>query len=192
MSTTDPAEHSQQVTTDTAALRRRQPRPGDLAVEIRTLLAAAGLPCADPDADRVRAVGYTVTATGGGSATLEWFASRSLRATASDEQIRGIPFGHSALLHNEAKRHMHAAAHGLLAALGYQSSWTPDQLVCVAPERRSEPTVLAADVSRIVAELGNARLLPHAEPGTDELAGDNEDAPVAPPAQPDEPAPPTE
>jgi len=44
MHTTDP---SQKASVDTAALRRRQPRPGDLADEIRTLLAAAGLSCAD-------------------------------------------------------------------------------------------------------------------------------------------------
>lgn len=190
MHASDPAEHSQTPSTSPATLRRRQPRPGDLSAEIRTLLSAAGLPCADPDADRVRAVGFTITLTGNGSATLEWFASRSLRTTASDEQIRGIPFGHSALLHSEAKRHMHAAAHGLLAALGYQSSWTQDQLVSVAAERRSEPTTLAADVKRIVAELGTARPLPDAAPDTGERAGDNDDTPAAEPAQPDEPAPP--
>lgn len=188
MNAADPAERSQTATTDTS-LRRRQPRPGELATEIRTLLAAAGLPCADPDSDRVRAVGFTVTPTGSGSATLEWFASRSLRTTASDEQIRGIPFGYSALLHSEAKRHMHSAAYGLLTALGYQSSWTPDQLVAVAAERRSEPTTLAADVTRIVAELGNARLLPESELSTDEAAGDDASAAYLP--KPDEPAPPT-
>ena len=61
--------------------------------------ASAGLPCAKPDAERSRAVGFAVTAADGGDTVLEWFASQSLRAAAADEQVRGIAYGHAVLAH---------------------------------------------------------------------------------------------
>lgn len=68
-----------------AQFRRRSPARGPLALEIRTLLAAAGLPEADSD-DRDRAHGVVVTDRGE-SVGLEWFTSRSLRRAAADEQL---------------------------------------------------------------------------------------------------------
>ena len=97
--------------------RRRPPARGPLGLEIRTLLAAAGLPEAD-DNDRYRSYGVVVTDRIE-SVTVEWFVSRSLRRAAADEQLRGLPMAAADRAHEAARRHLHAALFGILSEVGY-------------------------------------------------------------------------
>src|SRR5206468_389050 len=80
------------MTTDTGSLRRRPPAAGELAAELRTVLTAAGLPCADPDAERASAVGLLIANGEGGTAEAEWFISQTGRAAAASEQTLGVPY----------------------------------------------------------------------------------------------------
>lgn len=142
----------------TSAQHRRQPSSrGPLRLEIRTLLAAAGLPEADND-DRYRAHGVLVTDRGE-SVGVEWFVSRSLRRAAADEQLRGWPMGMADRAQEAARRHLHAALFGILTEVGYlvdaDPADTPGAL-SVRAGRVSTPTTLAADIRRILADLGGA------------------------------------
>jgi hypothetical protein len=134
--------------------RRRPPARGPLALEIRTLLAAAGLTEADSD-DRYRAHGVVVTDRGE-SVGVEWFTSRSLRRAAADEQLRGRPMGAADRAHEAARRHLHAAVFGILSEVGFlveaDPADTPGALT-VRAGRISTPTTLAADIKRILADL---------------------------------------
>ncbi|MGQ4363559.1 hypothetical protein [Streptomyces sp. SAS_272] len=117
-------------------------------------MAAAGLPEADTD-DRYRAHGMMVTDRGD-SVGVEWFTSRSLRRAAADEQLRGWPMGAADRAHEAARRHLHAALFGILSEVGYlveaDSTDTPGALT-VRVGLISTPTVLAADIRRILADL---------------------------------------
>lgn len=138
-------------------MRRRPPPPGPLVSEIRTVLAAAGLPCPDT-AERDRAHGAMVTANGD-AAIIEWFVSRSLRSSAADEQLRGIPAGLSGRAHEAARRHLHGALVGILADAGYavhEQSMPGGDALTVEVLRGGGPTTLAADVRRIIAHLESA------------------------------------
>ncbi|MFI1734072.1 hypothetical protein ACH40E_33640 [Streptomyces acidicola] len=136
-----------------------------MALEIRTLLAAAGLPEADSD-DRYRAHGMVVTDRGE-SVGVEWFTSRSLRRTAADEQLRGWPMGAADRAHEAARRHLHAAVFGILSEVGYlveaDPADTPGALTVRAGQIPT-PTTLAADIRRILADLRSVHEGPE-EPG---------------------------
>jgi len=137
--------------------RRRPPIRGPLGLEIRTLLAAAGLPEADND-DRYRAHGVVVTDSGE-SVGVEWFTSRSLRRAAADEQLRGWPMATADRAHEAARRHLHAALFGILSEVGYLveagPADTPGALT-VQVGRISAPTTLVADIKRILADPHDA------------------------------------
>ncbi|MDQ0761491.1 hypothetical protein [Streptomyces canus] len=124
-------------------------------MEIRTLLAAAGLPEAGND-DRYRAHGFVVTDSGE-SVGVEWFTSRSLRRAAADEQLRGWPMAAADRAHETARRHLHAALFGILSEVGYlveaYPADTPGALT-VRAGPVSTPATLAADIRRILADLG--------------------------------------
>lgn len=128
-----------------------------MGLEIRTLLAAAGLPEADSD-DRYRAHGVVVTDSGE-SVGVEWFASRSLRRAAAHEQLRGCPMEAADRAHEAARRHLHAALFGILSELGYlveaDPTDTPGALT-VRAGQISTSTTLAADIRRILADLPDA------------------------------------
>ncbi|MGW0565999.1 hypothetical protein [Streptomyces tauricus] len=125
-----------------------------MAAEIRTLLASAGLPEADSD-DRYRAHGVVVT-DNSESVGVEWFTSRSLRRAAADEQLRGWPMGAADRAHEAARRHLHAAMFGILSEVGFlveaDPADTPGALT-VRAGRVSTPTMLAADIRRILADI---------------------------------------
>lgn len=137
----------------TSAQHRRRPSShGPLRLEIRTLLAAAGLPEADND-DRYRAHGVLVTDRGE-SVGVEWFTSRSLRRAAADEQLRGWPMGAADRAHEAARRHIHAALFGILTEAGYLVEADPPDTpgaLSVRAGRVSTPATLAADIRRILA-----------------------------------------
>ncbi|MFJ3209179.1 hypothetical protein [Streptomyces flaveolus] len=138
--------------------RRRPPHRGPLGLEIQTLLAAVGLPEAD-DSDRYRAHGVVVTDLGE-SVRVEWFVSRSLRRTAADEQMRGLPMAPADRAHEAARRHLHAALFGILSEVGYLVETRPaDALgaLSVHAGQVSTPTTLAADLKRMLAELNDHR-----------------------------------
>jgi len=134
--------------------RRRSPTRGPLGLEIRTILAAAGLPEADND-DRYRAHGVVVTDSGE-SVGVEWFTSRSLRRAAADEQLRGWPMAAADRAHEAARRHLHAALFGILSEVGYLVEADPADApgaLTVRASRISTQTTLAADIRRILADL---------------------------------------
>lgn len=134
--------------------RLQPPARGPLRLEIRTLLAAAGLPEADSD-DRYRAHGVLVTDRGE-SVGVEWFVSRSLRRAAADEQLRGWPMGTADRAQEAARRHLHAALFGILTELGYLVEADPPDTpgaLSVRAGRVSTPTTLTADIRRILADL---------------------------------------
>ncbi|MEU7365987.1 hypothetical protein AB0B92_10410 [Streptomyces hygroscopicus] len=134
--------------------RRRPPHRGPLVLEIRTLLAAAGLPEAN-NSDRYRAHGVVVTDLGE-SVRVEWFVSRSLRRTAADEQMRGLPIATADRAHESARRHLHAALFGILSEVGYLVETHPSDALgalSVRVGRVSTPTTLVADLKRMLAEL---------------------------------------
>ena len=139
----------------TSAQHRRQPPSrGPLRLEIRTLLAAAGLPEADND-DRYRAHGVLVTERGE-SVGVEWFVSRSLRRAAADEQLRGWPMATAARAQEAARRHLHAALFGILTEIGYLVEADPPDTpgaLSVRAGRVITPATLAADIRRILADL---------------------------------------
>lgn len=140
-----------------AHYRRRSPTRGPLTLEIRTLLAAAGLPEADSD-DRHRAHGILVT-DHGESVGVEWFVSRSLRRAAADEQLQGWPMGGADRAHEAARRHLHAALFGILSEMGYLVETDPADspgALTVRAGKLSTPTTLATDIKRILAELHGA------------------------------------
>lgn len=141
--------------------RRRSPTRGPLGLEIRTLLAAAGLPEADND-DRYRAHGVVVTDSGE-SVGVEWFTSRSLRRAAADEQLRGWPMATADRTHEAARRHLHAALFGILSEVGYLVEADPTGApgaLTVRAGRISTPTTLVADIRRILADLHDAEERP--------------------------------
>ncbi|MDF3141356.1 MULTISPECIES: hypothetical protein [unclassified Streptomyces] len=122
-----------------------------MGLEIRTLLAAAGLPEAD-DNDRYRSYGVAVTDRDE-SMGVEWFVSRSLRRTAADEQLRGLPMAAADRAHEAARRHLHAALFGILSEVGYLVETDPAGALTVRAARVPTPTNLAADIKRILAGL---------------------------------------
>ncbi len=138
-----------------SAQHRLQPPPrGPLRLEIRTLLAAAGLPEADSD-DRYRAHGVLVTDRGE-SVGVEWFTSRSLRRAAADEQLRGWSLGAADRAQEAARRHLHAALFGILTEMGYLVEADPPDTpgaLSVRAGRVVTPATLAADIRRILADL---------------------------------------
>ncbi|WP_151478277.1 hypothetical protein [Streptomyces albicerus] len=129
-----------------------------MGLEIRTLLAATGLPEAD-DNDRYRAHGVVVTDLGE-SVSVEWFVSRSLRRTAADEQLRGLPMAVADRAHEAARRHLHAALFGILSEVGYLVETDPagtTSALSVRAGRVSMPTTLVADIKRILADLHDSQ-----------------------------------
>jgi hypothetical protein len=138
----------------TAEHRRKPPAPGPLARELRTLLAAAGLPQSDTD-QRDRAHGLVITDKGD-TAVIEWFVSRSLRRAAADEQLRGIPMAAAGHAHESARRHLHGAVFALLIDAGYRidsEHVNGTGGLLVHAQRNGDPTTLAADLRRIIADL---------------------------------------
>ncbi|WP_128375195.1 hypothetical protein [Streptomyces cavernae] len=92
----------------------------------------------------------------GESVSVEWFVSRSLRRTAADEQLRGLPMAAADRAHEAARRHLHAALFGILSEVGYLVETDPAgamSALSVRAGRVSMPTTLVADVKRILADL---------------------------------------
>ncbi|WP_416981490.1 hypothetical protein [Streptomyces sp. T028] len=125
-----------------------------MGLEIRTILAAAGLPEAD-DNDRYRSYGVAVTDRDE-SVDVEWFVSRSLRRAAADEQLRGLPMAAADRAHEAARRHLHAALFGILSEVGYLVESDPAGALAVRAGRVPAPTTLAADIRRILTDLHDA------------------------------------
>jgi hypothetical protein len=137
--------------------RRRPPKPGPMGLEIRTLLAAAGLPAAGND-DRYHAHGVVVTDCGE-SVCVEWFTSRSLRRVAANEQLRGWPMAAADRAHEAARRHLHMALFGILSEVGYLVEANPADIpgaLTVRASRFSGPTTLVADIRRMLADPHDA------------------------------------
>ncbi|MGW6742532.1 hypothetical protein ACWGDX_17730 [Streptomyces sp. NPDC055025] len=142
----------------TSAQHRRRPATrGPLGLEIRTLLAAAGLPEADND-DHYRAHGVVVTDSGE-TVGVEWLTSRSLRRAATDEQLRDWPMAAADRALEAARRHLHAAVFGIPSEVGYLVEADPANspgAPIVRVGRFSTPTALVADIRRILADLHDA------------------------------------
>jgi len=137
--------------------RRRPPTRGPLRLEIRTLLAAAGLP-ESHDNDRYRSHGVVVTDRGE-TVGVEWFVSRALRRVTADEQLRGLPLAAADRAHEAVRRHLHAAMFGILSEIGYLVETDPADsagTLAVRAGRIPTPATLVAGIKRILADLHGA------------------------------------
>lgn len=135
--------------------RRRPRRPGPLRAEVRTVLAAAGLP-ESPTQERHRAHGVVLQEPNEHTVSVEWFPSRSLRRAAAQEQMLALPNGLATRAQEAARRHLHTAVLGVLHEAGYHVQFDEDSQRLLVAAGAPGPALLADNLRRLIAELGGS------------------------------------